>query len=357
MLWKNNDKVKMLLVTILTVMGVYIGLEYILPLFAPFIVAYLIASALLPLVKFLNRKTRLPKLLGGILSLSILGAGVGAGLFYLCDILLKQVVALLKNFPIYLSILSGYLDEFCVGCDKFFGIKLGTVQNFIYTNFDGVLVIIKNKIMPVITTRSINLLIGIIGFVGILLIMVVSILLLIKDDDQYKSGMRNSAYYKEIHLVTSKLSDMGIAYLKTQGIIMLLISVVCTGAMFLIRNEYAILVGMAIGIVDAFPVLGSGLILVPWAIINLFQKNFYTAAILLTAYVGCQIIRQMVEPKLLGNRIGIKPVYTMMSMYAGLKIFGFAGFILGPIGLVVIITVVREAQSRMGTRQPREGEL
>lgn len=347
MAWRNNDKVKMLFITVLTITFVYIGLEFILPLFIPFIIAYLVASALLPLVKFLNRKTKLPKILGGILSLSILSAIVGSGLFYLCDILLKQIAALLKNFPIYLSMLSGYLDKFCLGCDKFFGIKLGTVQNFIYTNFDGVLIIIKNKIMPVITTRSINLLIGIIGFVGILLIMLVSILLLIKDEEQYKGSLRNSAYYKEIHLVTAKLSEMGVAYLKTQGIIMLLISVVCTGAMFLIHNKYAILVGIAIGIVDAFPVLGSGLILVPWTVICLFDKNFYTAAILLSAYVACQVIRQLIEPRLLGNRIGIKPVFTMMAMYAGVKIFGISGFILGPVGLVIIVTVVREARRRM----------
>lgn len=343
----NNSKVKMSIIIILTVLGVYIGLEYVLPLFAPFILAYLIASGLLPIVKFLNRKTRLPKLLGGILSLSLLGALAGMGLFYLCDILMKQIVALLKNFPIYLAILSGYLDEFCKGCDKFFGIKLGTVQNFIYTNFDGVLVIIKNKIMPVITTRSINLLIGLVGFIGILLIIIVSILLLIKDEDKYRNGIRSSAYYREIHLVTSKLSGMGVAYLKTQGIMMILISIVSTAAMLLIGNKYALLAGIGIGVVDAFPILGSGLILIPWTVISLFQQDFLSAAVLLTAYVGCQILRQTVEPKLLGNSIGIKPIYTMMAMYAGLKIFGIPGFILGPVGLVIIITVVKEAQSRL----------
>lgn len=343
----KNNKVKMLGIVILTVLGVYIGLEYVLPLFAPFIIAYLVAAALSPVVKFLNRKIRLPKLLGAILSLSLLSALVGFILYYICDILLTQVVALLKNFPIYLSVLTGYVDNLCTGCDKFLGIKLGTVQNFIYTNFDGVLVIIKNKIMPVITTRSINLLIGMVGFVGILLIMLVSILLLIKDDEQYREGVRNSVFYKDIHVITSKLSHMGIAYLKTQGIMLLLISLVCTIAMFLIRNKYALLVGVGIGVVDAFPILGSGMILLPWAVINLFQKDIYSAAIILTAYVSCQLLRQTVEPRLFGNRIGIKPVYTMMAMYVGVKVFGFLGFLLGPVGLVMIITIIKEARNRI----------
>ncbi|SHO53007.1 AI-2E family transporter [Anaerocolumna xylanovorans] len=348
MTFKDNNKVKMLGVVMLTVFGVYIGLEYMLPLFAPFIIAYLIAAALSPVVKFLNRTTRLPKLLGAIISLSLLIAVIGFILYNLGDMLLNQVVALLKNFPIYLSVLTGYIDKLCEGCDKCLGIKLGTVQNFIYTNFDGVLVIIKNKIMPVITTRSINLLIGMLGFIGILLIMLVSILLLIKDDEQYREGVRNSVFYKDIHLVTSKLSGMGIAYLKTQGIMLLLISLICTVSMFLIHNKYALLVGIGIGVVDAFPILGSGMILIPWAVINLFQKDIYSAAILFTAYVGCQLLRQTVEPKLFGNRIGIKPVYTMMAMYVGVKLFGFFGFLLGPVGLVLIVTIIKEARSRLG---------
>lgn len=343
----KNNKVELLLIVIATVMFVYLGFEYILPLFAPFIAAYLIASALLPLVRLLNSKIRLPKLFGGIISLGVLGTGIGYGLFYLTDILIKQVVALLRNMPIYLAMLSGYLDKFCENCDKIMGVKLGSMQSFIYSNFDGIIVVIKNKIIPIITTRSINLLIGMIGFAGILLIILVSILLLIKDEEQYKSSMRESVFYQDIHIVTSKLLEMGIAYLRTQGIMLLLISAVCTVGMLLLRNKYALLVGIAIGIFDAFPILGSGLILVPWGIIALFSRDFYTAAVLLTVYVGCQIIRQFLEPRLLGNRIGIKPVYTLMAIYVGIRIFGFAGFILGPIGLVIITTVVKEAQKRL----------
>ncbi len=343
----KNNKMKLLFIVIVTVTVVYIGFEYVLPLFAPFIVAYLIASALLPLVRLLNSKIRLPKLFGGIITLGVIGSGIGYGSFYLMDILIKQIVNLLKNMPIYLAMLSGYLDKFCESCDKILGVKLGSMQSFIYSNFDGILVVIKDKIIPVITTRSLNLLIAIIGFVGILLIMLVSILLLIKDEEQYKSSMKESVFYQDIHIVTSKLSEMGIAYLRTQGIMMLLISAVCTVGMLLIRNKYALIIGMAIGIFDAFPILGSGLILVPWGIAALFNQDFYTAAILLTVYAGCQMIRQFLEPRLLGNRIGIKPVYTLMAMYVGVRVFGFAGFILGPVGLVIITTVVKEAQKRL----------
>lgn len=352
----TDNRVKLLFIMILTITFVYFGFQYVLPLFIPFVLAYCIAAGLLPLVGFLHRKFRVPKLFGGILTLGIVGTGIGWALFYLLDVLLKQVIVLLKNMPIYLSILSNYLDKFCEGCDKFLGIKLGTMQSFIYSNFDGVLVIVKDKIMPVITTRSINLLIGLVGFAGILLIILVSILLLIKDDEQYKLGFKQSIFYSEIHIVTSKLSQMGVAYLRTQGIMLLLISGFCTAGLLLIGNKYALLIGIAIGIFDAFPILGSGLILVPWGIIALFNKDIFTAAIVLTVYLGCQITRQFLEPRLLGNRIGIKPVFTLMSMYAGIHLFGIPGVILGPIGLVILNTVLKECKLRLNLCHVEEND-
>lgn len=352
----NNSKVKLLFIMMLTIIFVYFGFQYVLPLFIPFVLAYCISAGLLPLVYFLNRKFRVPKLFGGVLTLGIVGTGIGWALFYILDILLKQVVILLKNMPIYLSILSNYLDKLCEGFDKFLGIKLGTMQSFIYSNFDGVLVVIKDKIMPVITTRSINLLIGIVGFVGILLITLVSILLLLKDDEQYKLSFKQSIFYSEIHIVTSKLSQMGLAYLRTQGIMFLLISVVCTAGMLIIGNKYALLIGIAIGIFDAFPILGSGLILIPWGIIALFSKDIFTAAIVFTVYLICQISRQFLEPRLLGNRIGIKPVFTLMSMYAGIRLFGIVGVLLGPISLVILHTVFKECKKRLNLSRTEEND-
>lgn len=342
-----NNKTKLLYVIAAAIIGVYIGFEYILPLFIPFVLAYFIAWILLPVVRFLYRKIRMPKLFGGVISLGILGSAVIWSLYHLLGILLQQLTVLLRNMPIYLSLLGTHVERFCDGCDAFFGIKLGTMRGYFYSSRDGLLSVVKTKIMPIITSKSLNIMIGILGIAGIILIIIVSILLLIKDDEQYSSSFRNSIFYSDIHLVTSKLSEMGMAYLRTQVIMMFFIAILCSGGLLLINNKYALLIGIGIGIFDAFPILGSGLILVPWGIIELFNHNLYSAAVLITLYLGCQLIRQFLEPKLLGNRIGIKPVYTLMSMYVGVKLFGIPGFILGPLGLVIIITIVKEYYQRL----------
>jgi len=343
-----NKKIKLAGILIVVILGVYLGFRFILPLFTPFVIAYFISWILLPIVRFLSEKLKFSKIIASILSLLFVGGILFWGLGYLGNVFVNQIVTLLKNMPIYLAILADKLDKFCNGCDKLFDIELGTARALLDTQFDYVLVVMRTKVLPGITAYSLQLAISIAGAVGVVLIVIVSTLLLLKDSDKYKDSFKKMYLYPEIHLITGKLSETGIAYLKTQAILMLCISGICSLGLMLLGNKYALLIGIGIGIFDAFPILGSGLILVRWSIITLVGGDIYGAAILLTLYFICQIMRQFLEPKLLGNRIGIKPVYTLMAVYVGFKLFGFAGFFLGPLSMVVMVTIIRECMGSFG---------
>ena len=82
--------------------------------------------------------------------------------------------------------------------------------------------------------------------------------------------------------------------------------------------------GILIAIVDAFPVLGSGTILIPWAVFSWIQKDYVAAAVLLTLYVVTMVVREVLEPNV------------------GLKLFGVGGIVLGPIGLTILKTVFEQ---------------
>lgn len=343
----SNNKIKLLCILCITTLGVFLGFKFIVPLFAPFILAYFFAWILSPLVRFLYEKIKMPKLTSAILSLIFLGGLLVWGIGYLGNVLIGQIIALLKNLPIYLNILGSKVNLLCGAGDKLLGIRSGTIKGVFDDNMENVLIVVKTKVMPSLTTRSIYLAMGIVEIVGVILIVIVTILLVLKDDEKYKDSFKKLTFYEEIHIVTSKLSVTGIAYFKTQTILMALIAVICSCGLLLTKNKYALLIGIGIGIFDAFPILGSGLILIPWGIVALISRDIYTAAILFTLYLICQLIRQFLEPKLLGNRIGIQPVYTLMSMYVGYKLFGFVGFFLGPIGLIIIIAVMKEAKARI----------
>ena len=181
---------------------------------------------------------------------------------------------------------------------------------------------------------------------GIFLIILISAVLIIKEAPELQKKYKNSDLYNDLNSVTVKLADAGVAYLRAQLLIMILVAVCCVTGLVVIRNEYALLLGIFIAILDALPIIGSGMILIPWSIIMLINGNIFAAAILITVYLLCQIIREIVEPKLIGNRIGIRPLYTLMSMYVGLKLFGIAGFILGPVGLIIIIAIIKSLNEK-----------
>ncbi|HHU70495.1 MAG TPA: AI-2E family transporter, partial [Clostridiales bacterium] len=88
------------------------------------------------------------------------------------------------------------------------------------------------------------------------------------------------------------------------------------------------------------PILGSGIILIPWSIIMLFSGNIYSAAILITVYLLCQVTRQLLEPKLIGKSMGAKPLFTLISIYVGVQLFSGYGYFLGPIGLAIILATI-----------------
>ena len=110
---------------------------------------------------------------------------------------------------------------------------------------------------------------------------------------------------------------------------------ICIFAFFLIDQPYFLVLGPLVALVDALPFFRAGLILIPYMIILLLTKEVGKAGILLLAYLSCLLIRQITEPRMIGNKVGIKPLYTNNSMYAGYKLFGVFGFLLGPVGVLI----------------------
>lgn len=341
-LWEGmSEKVKFLLKLAIIILGVYLSIRFILPLILPFIFAYFLAWVVRPVTEFMYNKFKIPRIIGGSASLILLIALIGFGLFYIVNILIKESINLMKNIPVYLNILAGKLDNICNSCDELLGLARGSARAVVDDHMMKMVDKVKTDVIPGMTAQTVTLLVKIIGFVGVILIILISAVLILKEVPEIKQKYKNMDLYNDVTKVTSKLADAGIAYLRSQLFIMLFVAVAIVLGLVLIGNNYALLLGLGIAILDALPLIGSGMILIPWCIIMLINGNIYAAAILITVYLVCQIIREVLEPKLIGNRIGIKPLYTLISMYIGLRLFGVAGFILGPVSLLIIITILK----------------
>ncbi len=104
-----------------------------------------------------------------------------------------------------------------------------------------------------------------------------------------------------------------------------------------LQLPYPVLLGVLIAVVDILPVLGTGLVLLPWALICIIIGNYFLGFVLLVLYIAITVIRNIVEPKLVGNQIGLHPLATLISMFVGLQLFSLLGLFLFPVTLSILI--------------------
>lgn len=323
----------------------YISFRYLLPVFLPILVAWLLASLLHRPVRWLKTKFRIPMTFSAAVGILLLLGAIGTGGFFLVRTLLNQLIGLIRQFPLYQTALTERYENFCTGCDRFLRLDGGASQLFLDAQLEQVVNHIQTTVLPSITEQTLRLALGTAEAFALIVIILVVAILLVKNLDEYRERFRASGFAPLLLPIIDRLRCSAVAYLRTQGILMLITATLCTLGLVLIRNPYALLLGLVIALLDALPVLGSGMILLPWSIVLFLRNDYISGAILLTVFVLCVILREFLEPKLLGKGIGIRPLYTLISMYLGIRIFGVAGFILGPIGLVIIKSLNETVES------------
>lgn len=136
------------------------------------------------------------------------------------------------------------------------------------------------------------------------------------------------------------ISSLG-GYLKAQMILILIsFSILVIGLLTLsmmgMNVEYPLIMAMIIGFVDALPILGAGSVMIPWAVISAFDGNIKLAISLIVLYVIIIIVKQLIEPRIISNHIGIHPIFTLIAMYTGFKILGLIGMFVGPVILIIL---------------------
>ena len=111
--------------------------------------------------------------------------------------------------------------------------------------------------------------------------------------------------------------------------------------LLLLRVPYAFLLALLIAVVDILPVLGTGTIVIPWGIITLILGNFPLGIGLLILYAIITVVRQSLEPRVVGHQIGLHPLITLISMFVGVSLFGFLGLFGLPIAVTVFVQIKR----------------
>ena len=145
--------------------------------------------------------------------------------------------------------------------------------------------------------------------------------------------------------ISSSMQSLGGAWLRAQVLIILLVIVICTAGLWILGYPYALLAGIVVGLLDALPFIGTGTILIPWALFLMLTGDFWYGVCLILIFLAANTLREYLEPKLIGDRIGVYPIVMVAAVYIGLYVYGIAGVVLGPVSLMLIIEIWREIRT------------
>ncbi|MDE6434071.1 MAG: AI-2E family transporter [Lachnospiraceae bacterium] len=270
---------------------------------------------------------------------------LSVGLFYVAVLFLavwllgyfcRQGKSIVLNIPFYQAKCMAFVRDCCCQMDAVFHIKDGASYTYIMTLVGDNWSDSVNVILPKVTGYSMQFIEQVFSLLFGIVVTIIATFFMIQEYDGIREFLLSSEIGRNVCRMVHKCKETLKVYVKAQGFIMLMDGVVCTLAFWLIEQPYFLILGFVVAVVDALPVFGAGLILFPYTIFLILGKKYVAGVVLLLAYIACVLIRQVTEPRMIGNEVGIKPLYTIASMYIGFKLFGVYGFLLGPVGLLIM---------------------
>lgn len=336
----RKRKQKQIVVVVVATLVVYLFFRFLFFSIFPFLCALAVGKFLSPFIHFLEEKCHFPRGFSVVAPVVTFFCVCSVALYYLVGMFCGQLVSVAQYIPYYQEIAESKMNQICGWCDGILFMEEGTVFRFFSLQVEQFMDQMNLGGVSKITLSAFRLLKKILGWVGTFGVIIIVTCMAVKDMDELKQSYRNCLFYEDLQKLFRPLTKVGFAYVKAQLIIISLVSVVCVAGFWLSGSPYALLFGVIIGILDAFPILGSGLFLVPITVFSFLDGSYKSGILFLIIYGLCQVIRQFLEPKLIGDKIGIQPIYILLSVYLGMKCYGIAGVVLGPASLVLIQSCV-----------------
>ena len=346
---------------VLIIAAFWFFFKYAFGLIAPFAFAFLAAALLHRPVRFLSQKTPLNRTVSStVLVLLLLGA-VGFLLFLAGNAIVARVRGFYDSIILRLKDLPAFAGEIREWALSLVRILPETFRNQAETSvnafFDN---LIQNGFsdfsLPKLGINWSNVLVKGGGMLKntvaqipsvliALLIGVVACVFITVDYDRIKAFVirqfapQNQKKLRDARrLAVKTLSGMIRAY----GLIMLITTTEMCIGLYILKfakifvSDYIIIISLLTAVVDIIPVLGTGTVLIPWAVYSLITGDFGMGVGLLVMYVVILIVRQIMEPKLVAGQAGLSPIVTIIAMYVGTKTLGVLGFFILPFCVILL---------------------
>ncbi len=329
---------------VLVLLLVLLMLIKVLPYMAPFVVALFVTFIIERPVRFLTTKLKLPRGVAVGIVLFFFTLVTGGILILIFSELVNEIWRLTREIPSAQGV-KGYID-----------MLLGRVQNLYLSlpaEFESTIRDSLGSVVGSISTflqSLLNYLLNMVKFLPqlffFIVISLVASFFMSRDREkisrfvykQVPEGWRN-----KIRTVKEDLFTALVGFIKAQSILISVTFIELLIGYSLIGVKYVFSSALITAVVDALPVLGTGTILIPAAAVNLIMGNVTRGFAFITLYIVMLIVRQFLEPKVVGQSLGLHPLVTLISIYVGLKLFGIIGLFVGPI-VVSIIKALQKAR-------------
>lgn len=335
---KNKKIITNISIIFFVILFSYIFFNYLFKYIAPFVIGWIISLIYNPIVDFLEKKFNIKRWLGTLITIVLIIGFLSSVVAFGFSKLFIEAELFINRLPLYIDNLKIMISEIA---NKFEEI----VNNLPFGNifdFNKLPIDFSNIITPIIKTGgsgSFNAVKAIPGFLMVVIMALISSYFFSKDKYEIKKFFKKHIPLSEnnhwIIVKQNLLNSLG-GYFKTQLILMCYTFIICTIGFLIIKSQYGLLLSVVTSIIDALPFFGSGFILWPAIAISLLSGEYYLAVGYTIIYIIINIMRQIMQPKILGTQIGIHPLIALISMYIGLKIVGILGMIIGPIIAVII---------------------
>lgn len=322
---------------------IYFCVNYVFSWFLPFIIGLIIAFCLKPVIEFLSRHLPLPKKLCAIVSILLVIVLLGALLWFAGTRLLVEAGDFFAQFPeIYSSNLepavSKISDMLLQSMAKLFPTAADATMRLLSSiseSFESIILSLSSSAVSAITEiiKDVPSMLVTLGF------SIVATFFISMDYSNIVSFLARQIPKRHRTLlfdIKDFLVHTVLRMLRAYLILMLITFAELSVGFLIIRLDYAIPIAALIALLDLLPVIGTGGIMVPWIIIEVIRQDYTLALGLSVIYLIVTVIRNIIEPKIIGDQIGVHPVVALAAVYFGLKTMGVMGMIVMPILAILL---------------------
>lgn len=343
----TTEKKKKVIIDIMYVvligLCIFFGLNYVLPLILPFVIGFAIAYMLKPIIRKIHKVTKIPLsfvsfftiLLFYTLFISLL-LWFGVELFNYIKTLFQTLPALYENV-LYPWLKDGLNNLLAIAkqLDPVIYASIVEYNNSILQSFGNIISNISEFSVTWITgyaSRIPSLLVN-------LLFTVISSFFFTTDYQKIVTFLLNQLKPKHRALLFNAQEFLGSTikkYIKSYFIIMTITYIELAIGLSILGVPKGIIIAFLIAIFDVLPIMGTGGIMIPWVIINFMEGDTRLGIGLFILYIVVTVVRNLVEPKVVGDQVGLHPIVTLFAMFIGTSLFGVAGLLSFPITLAIL---------------------